>query len=194
MTLLEISKKYNTDKETRHAYITNFYENALAEYRNKEITLIEIGVDKGDSMRLWRDYFNAANLIGIEINPTNLPDIPNLDLRHGSAYDKNIQQTIPNADIIIDDGPHGQISQIIFLLNYLPKLNKNGLLIIEDIQPQHLPYPIGYDELIFKAFEEVVGVLKVFLGRNFETQTIKPAKQDPSPFNDSTLYCVRRID
>lgn len=36
-------------------------------------------------------------------------------------------------DIIIDDGPHTLISQVMFIKKYLPLLNQGGIMIIEDI-------------------------------------------------------------
>ena len=48
-------------------------------------------------------------------------------------YDKN--QFTPNTfDVIIDDGPHTLESMTFFALEYTKKINKNGLLVIEDFQ------------------------------------------------------------
>lgn len=44
---------------------------------------------------------------------------------------KNLEEKM--FDIIIDDGPHTYLSNILFYKNSINKLNKNGIYIIEDI-------------------------------------------------------------
>ena len=64
-TLVEIGKKYPTSKN-----VTGFleiYEIFFKNLRDKEINILEIGVDNGDSLRLWRDYFSKAKICGIDI-------------------------------------------------------------------------------------------------------------------------------
>ena len=34
---------------------------------------LEIGIDKGDSLRLWREYLTYANICGIDIDNDKLP-------------------------------------------------------------------------------------------------------------------------
>ena len=64
-TLKEIGKKYPTSKN-RTGFIP-IYEHFLGSLREKEINILEIGVDKGDSLRLWREYFSKAKICGIDI-------------------------------------------------------------------------------------------------------------------------------
>ena len=52
----------------------------------------------------------------------------------GDAYDKNFSDTFDKFDIIIDDGPHTLDSQLKSIELYLPKLKKDGIFIIEDVQ------------------------------------------------------------
>jgi hypothetical protein len=42
--------------------------------------------------------------------------------------------SLPKFDIIIDDGPHTLESMVLCIDLYLPKLNKGGVLVIEDVQ------------------------------------------------------------
>ena len=71
MTLLQILKIFNldsnesngfleTDKNTDHSYIEHFYENAFLKYRDKNITLLEIGARTGSSCFLWNQYFKNS--------------------------------------------------------------------------------------------------------------------------------------
>ena len=138
--LADIGKKYPTSKN-----ITGFieiYEKYLKDYRDKEIKLLEIGVDKGDSLRLWREYFTNAKICGIDIKQKDF-NIDGVDILCGDQSDheflKSIVEKYKNFDIIIDDGSHVSkhiIKSLEFLFNYL---KQNGLYIIEDLQTSYMP-------------------------------------------------------
>lgn len=141
-----------TDKNTVHSYIDNFYEEKLSQYKESNISLLEIGIQGGASLKLWKEYFvNAKKIVGIDISEENVhPDyrnIPEVEYIYGDAYSDEISEKITTFDIIIDDGPHSEESQLIFIQKYLPKLNKGGILIIEDVQTVE-----SFDKFI-KTFE-----------------------------------------
>jgi len=58
----------------------------------------------------------------------------NITLVINDGYDKRVADSLPNFDIIIDDGPHTLSSMLSFIELYLPKLNHGGVLVIEDVQ------------------------------------------------------------
>lgn len=72
MDLRKLAKKHGTDKSV-HGYCPH-YERRFAGWRHKPITLLEIGVDAGASMRMWRDYFPNAKITGVDINPSWMPN------------------------------------------------------------------------------------------------------------------------
>jgi hypothetical protein len=132
-----------------HSYIENFYEEAFKPYRDKENTILEIGVDTGGSMALWSKYFSNSKILGIDIKTTrfleqykdtNYPNIRNIIVT--DAYDPLLVDFLPEFDIIIDDGPHLLFYQLKGIELYLPKLKKGGLMVIEDVEDiknvQHL--------------------------------------------------------
>ena len=164
MTLREIIAKYDinghekdggTDKDTFHSYI-ELYEQLLAPFVDKAITLVEIGIQYGGSMLLWQDYLPKAQLIFVDnVNCIHPKILDHLDRGRSSilfqdayndigADDVNyLAETGPSGgiDFIIDDGPHTLQSQIDFLRLYLPLLNKGGVALIEDVQDvQWFPY------------------------------------------------------
>ena len=50
-------------------YFDAYHEN-FKEFRNKEITFVEIGIFQGGSLEIWKKYFgDKARIIGIDINP-----------------------------------------------------------------------------------------------------------------------------
>lgn len=134
--------KYATDKELAHSYI-EVYDEIFEPYRNKKIKLLEIGNDRGGSIKLWADYFIDAHIYGIEIaNFKELHDLNNQYQNINITMDTNAysQEAINlishNApfDIIIDDGSHDVSDQIFFINNYLSLLSHDGIMVIEDIQ------------------------------------------------------------
>ena len=157
MTLREIIAKYDinghekdggTDKDTYHSYI-ELYEQLLAPFVDKAITLVEIGIQYGGSMLLWQDYLPKAQFVFVDnvnsIHPKILDhlDPSRISLLFQDAYSEinaNAVSRIADSglpggiDFIIDDGPHTLQSQIDFLRLYLPLLNKGGIALIEDVQ------------------------------------------------------------
>lgn len=127
-----------TDKNTIHSYVDGFYEKEFSLYQDKNISLLEIGIEFGASLKLWSEYFkNPQNIIGIDnVNRlvSEYQNVDNVQIIFENAYDMNLVSSLPNFDIIIDDGPHTLESQLNALELYIPKLKNNGLLIIEDIQ------------------------------------------------------------
>lgn len=124
-----------------HSYIENFYEEAFRPYRDKENTILEIGVDTGGSMALWSKYFSNSKILGIDIKTsrfleqfrdTNYPNIRNITVT--DAYDPVLVDFLPEFDIIIDDGPHWLSYQLKGIELYLPKLKVGGLMVIEDVE------------------------------------------------------------
>ena len=138
--LIDIGKKYPTSKN-----ITGFleiYERYFRDYREKEIKILEIGVDRGDSLRLWREYFTRAKICGIDIKNNNI-DINGVEIFIGdqsnAKFLKNIINKYQSFDIIIDDGSHISKHIIKSIDCLFDHLNKNGLYIIEDLQTSYFP-------------------------------------------------------
>ena len=137
-SLIDIGKKYPTSKNI--SGFMELYESFFKDYKDKNINILEIGVDNGDSLRVWREYFSKANICGIDIIKKDFK-ISNVEILCGSQNDPIFLDTVikkyNNFDIIIDDGSHLS-KHIIFSFNYLFKhLNNEGLYIIEDLQTSY---------------------------------------------------------
>jgi len=57
-----IAKVYGTTKRGNSTNYVRFYKRSLAPFRNKHINLLEIGIDRGYSIRMWLEYFKFANI------------------------------------------------------------------------------------------------------------------------------------
>jgi len=130
------------------------YVNHFGKRRFDKINLLEIGVFKGHGLAMWSDYFINGNIYGVDISVVEFelmkPELENM----GAFSNKNLcdvvkansteisqvntaidKYKLPNFDIIIDDGRHKPYSQADTLSNFWSKLNKNGIYVIEDINP-----------------------------------------------------------
>merc|ERR1712110_82036 len=61
----DILTRFGSDKAFRHGY-DRYYDRLLEPLRNTKLRLLEIGVEKGRSLRTWQVYFGkAAQIYGI---------------------------------------------------------------------------------------------------------------------------------
>jgi hypothetical protein len=141
---IETNPKYGTDKGYPKSYVDEFYEDKFSPLIDSEITLVEIGVRSGASLKLWSEYFSKANIIGIDnlsdFNDHQVPINENWTSSEKVTFidaDGYLQETVDKIndkiDILIDDGPHTLESHIKLLELYIPKMNNGGMIIIEDI-------------------------------------------------------------
>jgi hypothetical protein len=142
---LELDPEYGTDKGGPKSYIEEYYEGKFKNLQEKKITLVEIGVRSGSSLCLWKNYFSKKSKIyGIDnLDDKNNHNIPvkkewisgdNVEYIIGDAYSEDTKnKVVGNIDILIDDGPHTFESHLQLLEKYISKMNKNGIIVIEDI-------------------------------------------------------------
>ncbi|HEY7351988.1 MAG TPA: hypothetical protein VH596_04390 [Terriglobales bacterium] len=131
-------ESYNTDKIT-HRYL-EVYDPIFAPWVNKEIRLLEIGIHKGGSLQLWRDYFRLGTIVGIDIKlPEPFAPGERIQIFEGSQADEQFLtevagKTAPEGfDIIIDDASHiGALTKTTFWHLFDNHLKSGGLYVIED--------------------------------------------------------------
>ena len=129
-----------SDKGTDHSYIQNYYCNKFTPLKYNPIVMLEIGVYKGQSLRLWKEWFTNGIFYCIDIDDNFIKKLqkndPTIKSFTADAYTKEVVNKFEDNffDIIIDDGPHTLESQLFSIKNWIKKLKVGGLLIIEDIQ------------------------------------------------------------
>ena len=129
---------YDSDK-IRMGYLDK-YDPILAPWVNKEIKLLEVGVHKGGSLRLWRDYFPRGTIVGIDINlPKDFVPGERIHVFQGNQADTRFLSEVANRvapdgfDIIIDDASHiGALTKTTFWHLFENHLKPSGLYAIED--------------------------------------------------------------
>lgn len=145
MKFTEFYKKIEpkSDKGTLHDYIDGYYSTEFTPKKNDVLTIIEIGIRRGDSLNLLSNWFVNSKIIGIDngqemldIDKTFVSNIPNVEAIYDNAFSYNVLNRFEDntIDYIIDDGPHTLESQLYSVNNWYKKIKTGGKLIIEDIQ------------------------------------------------------------
>lgn len=120
------------------AHYLPLYEKYLSDYVGKEITVVEIGVNFGGSLDLWRKYFgDGAHIIGTDINEwCKSLETENVSIEIGDQGSREFWTDFKNRykapDIIIDDGSHIPEHQIVTFEELFPFLKTGGIYICED--------------------------------------------------------------
>lgn len=145
-----LARKFNTDKQRGQneylgLYIEYFERQGLK--RDEVRHILEIGTNKGSSLRMWAEYFPNARVCGIDITRQyeiaehlNHPRIFTTIVDQGdrkALFDYALGEEVcvnPDGfDLIIDDGSHDQSHQQISWGVLFGFLRRGGLFVIEDI-------------------------------------------------------------
>ncbi|HMP01150.1 MAG TPA: class I SAM-dependent methyltransferase [Gemmatales bacterium] len=129
---------YATDKIPAGYF--EHYDPLFAPWVDEEIVLLEVGVQRGASLLLWRDYFPNGHIVGVDLNlPTGFEGQERIRLFQGDQTDGEVltsmaEEAAPQGfDIIIDDASHlGLATKATFDHLFDRHLRPGGLYVIED--------------------------------------------------------------
>lgn len=138
----DLIKIYSSEKfpivHKWHHYIP-IYEKYFEKYRGQEVRFLEIGVSKGGSLRMWREYFGTdAVIFGIDIDP-NCSQLNGIhgQVRIGSQDDSSFLSAVVlemgGVDVVLDDGSHNMEHIAASLRILFPQLKVGGTYLIEDL-------------------------------------------------------------
>lgn len=127
---------YETDKVRYHSYGPVYNKILTNDFRYRAVSVLEIGVHHGQSLRAWRDIFPYAEINGIDIAPEC--QMTGTRIR---TYCDDVNTWNPQwyYNFIVDDGSHNPKDQLNALFRLWPFLRKDGIYVVEDIFPQFLP-------------------------------------------------------
>src|SRR5712664_719465 len=169
--LTGLADKYGSDKGLQHAnphYYTYHYERVFRRWRWRQIVLLEIGLlnktrqdatygvrsfsetysglgrdrhDDAPSLRMWREYFPNARIVGIDIHDFSSVQIRNCqtyicDQRDRAGLHAVLEELGEPPNIIIDDGCHASEHQQMSFFTLFPRLAPGGIYVIEDLRWQ----------------------------------------------------------
>jgi hypothetical protein len=142
--LEQISLNYRSDKGSVYHNYLHIYEKYFSKYRTTLTTFLEIGLWEGESLKMWRDYFETGNLVGADIIDLSSIQLPNTqihvcDQSEREQLEQLVAKTFSEFDIIIDDGGHMMHQQQITLGTMFKYLKSGGVLVIEDLHTSGNP-------------------------------------------------------
>lgn len=136
-TLDEIALSYNTDKSSMYHNYTKLYSLYFEQIRYEKLRILEIGIDKGYSLKTWREYFLNSEIVGIDIIDLRHLEEEHINILQGDQSDtlflKKVNDTYGPFDIIIDDGSHHNDHMKASFEFLFPLLREGGLYIVEDL-------------------------------------------------------------
>lgn len=170
----EVTSANNPYQGNSHNY-TDVYEFLFRLHKDNVKSLIECGIGTnnlqfqssmglkgrpGASLRVWRDYFPNAKIIGVDIDKDILFSEDRIDTYYCNQTDPksiaNFVETVKisesSIDIIIDDGLHQFQAGKTFFEGMNKYLAFNGFYIIEDITPDDMLHYKNYFLTVTEKF------------------------------------------
>lgn len=142
-SLSDFGQYFGTDKVNEwHTFkgknYLDIYEIYFKPLREKQITLLEIGVRDGSSLKMWESYFSSADIYGLDIDPRCQEySSDRISIFTGSQDDESLINELHaksgNFDIVIDDGSHVNELTLASFSILFEKLKPGGIYIIEDL-------------------------------------------------------------
>jgi len=157
--LCELAIKHGTDKWPHHHYTPHYHE--MFKDRRREVKkVLEIGIGDdsmkntipdykpGASLRMWSEYFENAEIIGLDNNPNlliNKGRIRSFLCDQGDAVQlQGVYCITTGFDLIVDDGCHVPEVQVLSAKMLVPLLAPGGIYVIEDVWPY--PCEVGWSK------------------------------------------------
>lgn len=149
------------------------WDQIFSPFRDREINLLEIGIQNGGSLEIWAKYFDKAKkIIGCDIeekcNKLTFDD-SRISVVVGDAntddIEKEIKNRTPELDIIIDDGSHISSDIIKSFARYFKLLNEDGIYIIEDL---HASYWKEFEGGLYTPYSAMAFLKRLADITNFE--------------------------
>jgi demethylmacrocin O-methyltransferase len=127
----------DTDKGPSQHHYTELYERLFLHWKNEPITIFEIGVAKGGSLKMWQAYFPQARIFAVDIESKTEFDTPRVRTFVGDQAKRDeLKPAIDAAGqphILIDDGGHTMEQQQVSLGYLFPHVRPGGYYVVEDV-------------------------------------------------------------
>ncbi len=144
----EIFRAHAGRPSMKWGHYFEIYDTHFQRFRGAAPVVLEIGIRKGGSLQIWRDYFgDGARIVGIDIDPAcRALEADGFDVFIGDQGDPALLARIVERfgpfDIVIDDGSHRMEDLKASFAALFPALQSGGLYMVEDT---HTCYMAEYD-------------------------------------------------
>lgn len=125
-----------------HNY-TEIYSRYFAPLKDKPIKFFEIGIFEGNGVMMWEQYFKNAELHFMDITYSYAKYFSTRSHYHlGDQANAKDLLSIMNTtggdfDIMIDDGGHTMVQQLVSFITLFPYVKSGGMYIIEDLHTSY---------------------------------------------------------
>lgn len=140
-SLQDLYRTHRGKLSDKWASYLEVYAGAFAPYRDAPVRILEIGIQNGGSLEIWRKFFpNATAIVGCDIDPLcaglTYAD-PSIHVIVGDANEAAVRAQVlaisQQFDIIIDDGSHRSSDIIRSFAAYFDTVQPGGLYAAEDL-------------------------------------------------------------
>ena len=134
-----LARTHGTDKAFSYHGYTHYYDLFLRSMRREPITLLEIGVYGGASLRMWRDYFPSARIVGMDVNGACMAyageriEVVLGDQSSAKDLDAVCGRYPEGFDVVVDDGGHKMSQQLASLDRLFRAVRPGGVYVVEDL-------------------------------------------------------------
>jgi hypothetical protein len=143
MALIDRYRAHRGRKMQRFPHHMEVYDQYFQRFCGTPVRFLEIGVSGGGSFELWRDYFGPqAQLYGVDVSDRH-SDLAGLAVTFqiGDQGDpqtwQTFFQTVPQLDVVIDDGSHLATDQWVTFQAVFPKVQPYGVYCVEDLHTSY---------------------------------------------------------
>jgi len=137
--LSNLATVYHTDKHHGHNYFNEIYQDLFFPIKDTISKFVELGVHEGASIMIWREFFQNAEIIGLDISADyhKFHDKTRITLE---SINSGIKETLINfankhndLDVFMDDGSHIMDHQQITLATIFKSVKSGGIYVLEDL-------------------------------------------------------------
>jgi hypothetical protein len=121
----------------------DIYHKHFARFVGRSPRVLEIGVAHGGSLAMWHHYFGqGAMILGMDIDSRCRQFAEaNTTIIIGDQGNRQLMKTVAMEngpfDIVIDDGGHTMMQQIVSLEELLPATSAHGVYLVEDLHTSY---------------------------------------------------------
>lgn len=147
----DLAARFGTDKGTRHAGplapkgYTRHYAARLDHRRHEPLVVLEIGVARGASLRMWAEYLPHASIFAVEIDLAasrfagDRTTVFGGDQADPDFLGRVVERIGRPLDLVIDDGGHQMHQHRTSFEVLFPHVAPGGFYAIEDLQTAYEP-------------------------------------------------------
>lgn len=139
MTLQGVFAEHRGRLASKWPHYIPIYERWFSPWIQQPVTVLELGVDCGGSLEIWKRYFGPqARIVGIDSNPNcRAVEQEQISVRIGDQADEKFLASVlgefGTPDIVIDDASHMAVATVASFSYLYPRVSPAGLYVVEDL-------------------------------------------------------------